>query len=205
MSKKFFCIFLVIFFFLFMKDLNTASVLSKESFDILISQKNKIPPLNKRYLLIQSYFDKYDGCLSYEFLKYIDECLSYYDINSHINLEMFVSLMFIESSFIQTSVSSAGAYGLTQIMKNTADIINKAYSDKLGGVSLDRKDPYDNVMLSIIYLRDLLVRYSNDIESALRFYNGGTHWKQKKSTKKYYFSIIKLYGSLSKYVLINNI
>lgn len=39
---------------------------------------------------------------------------------------------------------------------------------------MDRKDIYENVILSVVYLKDLLWRHKDNIEAVPRFYNGGT-------------------------------
>lgn len=144
-----------------------------------------IPPVNINYLKIQQFYGKYDGVLSYDFLSYIDAVLKEEGIAHKVSLPMMVALIDVESKFDHHRESSVGAYGLCQIMPGTAASINKLYNR-----DLDRMDDYDNVRLSVIYLKDLYMRYKHT-ENVIRFYNGGTKWRKIPSTKTYYQIIMR--------------
>ena len=145
----------------------------------------EIPAVNTDYLKIQKHYDKYDGPLSYDFLSYIDSVIDAEGMRGTVSLAFMVALMEVESQFDHHRESQAGAYGLCQIMPLTAKSINAMF-----GRTLDRKDAYDNVRLSILYFKDLYKRYK-DTETVVRFYNGGTKWRNKPVTKRYYNAIIK--------------
>ncbi len=68
-----------------------------------------------------------------------------------------------ESAYDPTAVSSSGAVGLMQLMPDTA----RRY-----GVA-NRYDPVDNLSGGTRYLKDLLVRFDNDLQLALASYNAG--------------------------------
>lgn len=75
-----------------------------------------------------------------------------------------------ESSFNPTSISSAGAQGLMQLMPGTA-------------TALGVKDPFDiaqNINGGALYLRDQLSNFNGDVSLALAAYNAGPN-----SVKKY--------------------
>ena len=75
-----------------------------------------------------------------------------------------------ESAYDPEAVSSAGAVGLMQLMPDTA----KRY-----GVE-NRRDPTNNLSAGTRYLKDLLLRFDNNIELALAGYNAG-----EKAVEKY--------------------
>lgn len=139
---------------------------------------------------IKEYYMYDSKYLSPNFLDFIDKTLKFYKINDRIPLEIFLALIDTESRFDHESISDAGAFGLTQIMKNTEKIINEEYKNWLSENYLKRENPYDNITISVIYLNDLLRRHDNNLEATLRFYNGGSKWKTIKNTKIYYERIM---------------
>lgn len=147
-----------------------------------------IPAPNKEILLIQKFYNRYDGVFSYNFLSYIDELLHQENIKHKVSLPLIMALMKVESQFDHHSTSSVGAYGLCQLMPLTTKNINVLY--RKGKRQLDRMNDYDNVHLCIIYLKDLFMRYKKT-ENVLRFYNGGIAWRKKPATKAYYNAIMK--------------
>lgn len=143
-----------------------------------------VTDLNTDYIRIQRHYDRYDGALDYHFLSYIESVIIEEEMQDKLSLAFMVALIETESQFEHHSESHAGAYGLCQIMPLTAKGINDIF-----GRNLDRKDMYDNVRLSVLYFKDLHMRY-NDMETVVRFYNGGTNWREKSATERYYNAIM---------------
>lgn len=86
---------------------------------------------------------------------------------------LVAAIIYEESSFNDSSVSSAGAVGLMQLMPATAGWI----SVRNGGGAVgpeDLKDPELNISLGCLYLRYLLDRYNGSEAVALAAYNSGT-------------------------------
>lgn len=73
-----------------------------------------------------------------------------------------------ESYFCQTAKSSAGAYGMMQLMSGTADDI----SSELGS-RLKRHRTRDNIHMGAYYLSKMLGDFRGDLELAVKAYNAG--------------------------------
>ena len=99
----------------------------------------------------------------------------------------------IESVYDPDATSRAGAVGLMQLMPATA----RRY-----GV-FNRRDPTANLSGGTRYLRDLLIRFDNDIELALAGYNAGGSTVEKygnqippfDETQEYVRKVLMLYSS----------
>ncbi|TVZ37970.1 transglycosylase-like protein with SLT domain [Alteromonadaceae bacterium 2753L.S.0a.02] len=77
--------------------------------------------------------------------------------------ELADAVVYVESFYNPDAISSAGAMGLMQLMPATA----KRY-----GVH-NRRDPQKNIEAGVLYLKDLMVMFDNDLELVLAAYNAG--------------------------------
>ena len=101
----------------------------------------------------------------------------------------------IESVYDPDAISRAGAVGLMQLMPATA----RRY-----GV-YNRRNPTANLNGGTRYLKDLLIRFDNDIELALAGYNAGETAVEKygnqippyDETQEYVRKVLKLYSQQS--------
>jgi len=101
----------------------------------------------------------------------------------------------IESVYDPDAISRAGAVGLMQLMPATA----RRY-----GV-YNRRNPAANLNGGTRYLKDLLIRFDNDIELALAGYNAGENAVEKfgnqippyDETQEYVRKVLKLYSQQS--------
>jgi soluble lytic murein transglycosylase-like protein len=101
----------------------------------------------------------------------------------------------IESVYDPNATSRAGAVGLMQLMPATATRY---------GVH-NRRNPTANLTGGTRYLKDLLIRFDNDIELALAGYNAGGNAVEKygnqippyDETQEYVRKVLKLYSQQS--------
>ncbi len=82
---------------------------------------------------------------------------------AHLSADLIRTVMEKESGFRPCALSSRGAQGLMQLMPATAIDLNVS----------DPFDPKQNVLAGARYLRQLLDKYSGDLEKALGAYNAG--------------------------------
>ena len=105
------------------------------------------------------------------------------------------ALITIESVYDPNAESRAGAVGLMQLMPATA----RRY-----GV-FNRRNPTANLNGGTRYLRDLLIRFDNDVELALAGYNAGEKAVEKynnqippyKETQEYVRKVLAVYAQES--------
>ncbi|GAA0117464.1 lytic transglycosylase domain-containing protein [Clostridium senegalense] len=83
-----------------------------------------------------------------------------------------------ESKFENKAVSHRGAYGLMQIMPDTADWI--ASQSGMGEITYDALyDPETNIKMGCWYLNNLSTEFEGDLDLMLAAYNGGRGNVQK--------------------------
>jgi len=75
---------------------------------------------------------------------------------------LVLSLIQVESGFRADVVSPAGAIGLMQIMPGTAHHVARRDSPEQKRIKHDLKDPFLNLRLGMIYLRELKDRYAGE-------------------------------------------
>lgn len=93
----------------------------------------------------------------------LEEMVSAASSSNHIDPDLIMILIGVESGFNANAVSPKGARGLMQLMPQTASRL---------GVG-DPLDPVANVQGGTRYFRELLDRYHNDLPKALAAYNAG--------------------------------
>ncbi len=105
------------------------------------------------------------------------------------------AIMTVESNHNLHARSKRGAYGLMQLMPETARRFKV----------LDKKDPKQNILAGAKYLRELLNLYKGDLKLALAAYNAGPAAVQKyfgkippyKETMEYVPKVMKFYRQYS--------
>lgn len=99
-----------------------------------------------------------------EFQTYINKVVKSYEIAPEIVFSMIEK----ESAYDTTAVSDNGdSEGLMQVQRKH----HKPRMDRLGVTDLF--DPYENVLVGVDYLAELLTHYEGNIEKALTAYNAG--------------------------------
>lgn len=92
--------------------------------------------------------------------------------NYDLDPALLASVIYHESKFDADAESEAGAIGLMQLRPETA----RGIALRTGGSRFELADLYDpelNVRYGAWYLRHLLDKYDQDLETALAAYNGG--------------------------------
>jgi len=82
---------------------------------------------------------------------------------------LVISVIKTESSFRESAVSPLGAYGLMQVMPETAEWLKKKFK-----VDYDYKTPEGNIALGCLYLNYLLEK-DGSLQAALVHYNTGPY------------------------------
>ena len=104
----------------------------------------------------------------------------------------------VESGGNTKVVNSAGCIGLLQITKKCVKQCNiwlEQDKSKKRYTYDDRLDPEKSKEMFILTQKHLNPK--NDIEHAIRLWNGGSHYK-KKSTEGYYRKVMKFYNEAGK-------
>lgn len=133
---------------------------------------------------VQKIVDRYST--DEELVKYIFNIASEFDIDPLL----IIALIKVESDFIEHAVSSVGAYGTSQITRIANIDVN---------IGLNRHNTYDNILISILFLKKLLIRFDGDLVITLRYYNGGNIYdssRYSKKTERYAKNIFKEHNKL---------
>jgi hypothetical protein len=101
----------------------------------------------------------------------------------------------VESNHNATSLSKKGAYGLMQLMPETASRFNVR----------NKNDPQQNILAGARYMRELLTKYNGDVNLSLAAYNAGPAALQKyggkippyRETLSYVPKVLKYYRQYS--------
>jgi soluble lytic murein transglycosylase-like protein len=78
-----------------------------------------------------------------------------------VSPNLIKAIVKVESNFNPKALSPKGAYGLMQLMPNTAELLN-----------VDRENPEENLLGGIQYLKTLAMKYK-DLDKVLAAYNAG--------------------------------
>lgn len=110
-------------------------------------------------------------------LKYESYIIKYskeYDVDPNL----VAAVIKAESKFKNDALSHRGAYGLMQIMPDTADWI--ASQIGMGEITYDRLyDPETNIKMGCWYLNNLSYEFNGDLDLMMAAYNGGRGNVQK--------------------------
>lgn len=112
-------------------------------------------------------------------------------IKHGIDPKLVHAVIYAESAYNATAVSSAGAVGLMQLMPGTA----QQYG------ALNRKDPKQNIFAGTQYLKYLLDLFKDDLRLSIAAYNAGENAVKKYNnqippypeTQKYVKEVLRLY------------
>ena len=97
-------------------------------------------------------------------------------LKTAINPALVKALIYVESRGKADAKSAAGAYGLTQIMPQTAKLLGCNYETL--------NVPRNAVECSVKFLAALLTYNKGDLVKTLSGYNGGTYSTETKPTEK---------------------
>ena len=120
--------------------------------------------------------------INVKYSKIISQAVTKYPYKNKQGRKVFINPALVKAIIYQESrgnpkaKSTAGAYGLTQIMPQTAKLLKCDYN-KLG-------DPSLAINCSVKFLAALLSYNKGDLIKTLSGYNGGTWSTEKRSTHK---------------------
>ncbi|WP_233144574.1 transglycosylase SLT domain-containing protein [Methyloprofundus sedimenti] len=151
-------------------------------------------PEHKKYkLIIRSKPKGYQASFKYlkmnkkKYTPLIEEAATKHGIDP----KLVHAVIYAESAYNSTAVSSAGAVGLMQLMPGTA----QQYG------ALNRKDPKQNIFAGTQYLKYLLDLFNDDLRLSIAAYNAGENAVKKYNnkippypeTQKYVKEVLRLY------------
>lgn len=99
------------------------------------------------------------------------------------------ALIWVESRFQDNVLSRAGAYGLMQLMPETARWLKDRY-----GVSGDWMESEKNLLLGILYFEELIQRYQGNVLAAVEAYNVGPvayDAGKRNAVHRYKYSLVR--------------
>ncbi len=145
--------------------------------DFSLRSLNSIHPIVFKKLLLS----EVPLNLKSKMTKYLDTILIYSEKNK-LDPLWVLSIVWVESHFNSSAVSSVGAAGLMQIMPKTSVYLNKLQDIDLP-LSVSYKTSYDptqNIALGSFYLKKLLKRFSGNYIYATVAYNMGPTYTRRR-------------------------
>lgn len=118
-------------------------------------------PTSSKYKVYMSEKAKYRKAL-YNIKSY-DDVISEAAQRTGISSSLLKAVIHVESYFNPKAVSKKGALGLMQIMPQNLESLNIS----------DPFDPWENIMGGAHYFKDMLERFSGQVDLALAAYNAG--------------------------------
>jgi len=100
-------------------------------------------------------------------LKYHRE-LNSVALEMNIEPSLIAAIIKLESNFDELALSHSGAFGLMQLMPETATWLKTKYV-----IQGTWRDPLNNIKLGTFYLKRLLTQFDNDIHLTLNAYHMG--------------------------------
>jgi LysM repeat protein len=99
----------------------------------------------------------------------VEEALERQSAAHGVRTSLVKAVAMKESAWRQDAVSSAGAFGVMQVMPDTADFVNAVLHH---GADLDVRAADDNVHLGVMYLDHMLDRMGNERDALAAYYSG---------------------------------
>lgn len=95
--------------------------------------------------------------------------LEKWSVHYGVPTDLLMAIAWQESGWRNDQISSAGAFGIGQIMPATGEWIANSI---IGDPSLDRTEPEDNIRMSAAYMGWLLVEMGNENDAIAAYYQG---------------------------------
>lgn len=119
---------------------------------------------------------------------HVEHLLEHAAAHEGINAALVKAVAWQESGWQQSSVSTAGALGVMQVMPGTADYVNES----LGGGNLDVRDTEDNVKLGVKYLDHVVDSMPSERKGLAAYYTGpGNVGKRLSAIQKAYVNSVQ--------------
>jgi soluble lytic murein transglycosylase-like protein len=132
-----------------------------EAGNLVLSDKAKHPDA-QTYRVVRAGMFKTTRPISRRAMQY-DELIDEHATANAVNPALVKAVIQAESAFNPRARSHKGAMGLMQLMPSTAAEL---------GVQ-DPYDPVENIRAGVIYLKQLLMKYADNVSLALAAYNAG--------------------------------
>jgi soluble lytic murein transglycosylase-like protein len=113
-----------------------------------------------------------EGAIDQRLVRRFDLMIETHARNNGLDPALVKAVVAVESGFDPLALSPKGAVGLMQVIPDTGERYGLT-GDARQSIADKLRDPATNVRIGARYLRDLLVRFSDDLSLALAAYNAG--------------------------------